>query len=55
MGFTRSEVSDLYEALDMFKSIKATSAFDLLRQSEAERTPLFITTLSDGFDKILGG
>ncbi len=38
----------------MFKSIRPVSAFDLLRQSESDETQL-ITTLSDGFDGILGG
>ena len=38
----------------MYKPIKILSAYDILKQIENEKCT-FITTLSNGFDEILGG
>ena len=54
MGFTRAELNDLYEALNMYDSIKSISAYDLY-MNEQKHSVSHITTFSDEFDRILGG
>ena len=53
-GFTKAELSDLFETLDMYKSVTPVTAFDLLTK-ENQESSRNITTLSNSFDKILGG
>lgn len=53
-GFTKNEIGDLFEALDMFNGIKSISAYDLL-EAEKQGPARNITTLSKSFDQILGG
>jgi RAD51-like protein 2 len=57
MGFTKSETIELYEALDMFKSLRMKSAYDMMKEAEAKAvsTVPCITTLSSGLDTVLGG
>ena len=54
MGFTRFELNDLYQAANMYDSIKPISAYDLF-MNEQKHLVSHITTFSDGFDRILGG
>ena len=53
-GLTKSEINDLFEALNMYKSIKPQTAYDLLKAEEQKATHS-ITTMSIKFDQILGG
>lgn len=53
-GFTKAELIDLYETLDMFNTVKPVSAYDLLQINKQETTHN-ISTLSKNFDRILGG
>lgn len=53
-GFNRTEITELYETLEMFKSTKPVSVYDLLKTQEQEKNQL-ICTLTPGFDQILGG
>ena len=54
-GFSKAEITDLFEALDMFKGIQPISAYELLRAEQQNGGPRNITTLSESFDRILGG
>lgn len=54
-GFSRAEISEIYETIDMYSSMKKpATAYDLLKKLESEKTS-HIPTLSTELDRVLGG
>ena len=54
-GFNKTEIVEIYEAMDMFKSTQLTSVYDLLKLEQENDRIRHITLLSTAFDSILGG
>lgn len=54
-SLNKTEVVELYEALDMFKTIQPTSVYDLLKLEQENNRIKHISLLSTAFDNILGG
>ena len=54
---TKAELAEIYETLEMTKSSKLVSVFDMLKQEEAEKKDQnqHISLLANGLDSILGG
>lgn len=55
-GLTKSELQEISEALNMSKSSKLVSAYELLQREDAKKSQIqHISLLSNGLDSILGG
>lgn len=54
---SKAELAEIYETLEMTKSSKLVSVFDMLKQDEAEKKDQnqHISLLANGLDSILGG